>query len=106
VRDTWPSLFLSTDENSGEAVLPDMPLEAPPVELPPDEALPPDELLGVELEELPPEALPPELLLPEVALGDLSLELEDDDWASALPAMRNSAAAVTVPMVLNIRNAS
>jgi hypothetical protein len=86
---------LSTDENSGEAVLPDMPLEA----------LPPDELLGVELEELPPEALPPELL-PEVALGDLSLELEDDDWASALPAMRNSAAAVTVPMVLNIRNAS
>lgn len=86
-RDTWPSLFVSTDEKLGVDAL----------EAPLDE-------LGEEELEAPPEALPEDLL--SVALG---LELEPDAplepeapvlCASATLASANRAAAVAVPTTL------
>jgi hypothetical protein len=103
-RDTWPSLFLSTDEKLGvdalEAPLDELgedELEAPPVALG-------DEVLGEEELDAPPEALPEDLL--SVALG---LELEPDAplepeapglCASATLASANRAAAVALPTTL------
>lgn len=107
VRDTWPSLFVSTDEKSGAEPL--APLEA----LPGDE----EELLLGE-DELPLEALPPleelPLDMPEeplelpVALGeDLSLPeapVEDEPELCAMETLASakSAAAVAVPTYFSI----
>jgi hypothetical protein len=97
LRDTWPSLFVSTELKLGaeaeappEASAPlDMP-ELPPLEAPPDA---PDELL--------PDA--PDELLP-VALGedeDLSLLLDEELCAIDTLASANSAAAVAVVINFN-----
>ena len=108
-RDTWPSLFLSTDEKLGVDAL-DAPLdelgddelEEPPAAL--GEEVLGEEVLGEDELEAPPEALPEDLL--SVALG---LELEPDAplepeapelCASATLASANSAAAVAVPTTL------
>ena len=109
VRDTCPSLLVSTLEKLGalvlappDALLPplDMPLpDAPPLEAPPLEAPPLD---------APPLDMPddPLLLLP-VALGDLSLlpeaPLEEPELcANEALAIANKAAAVAVPITFNI----
>lgn len=86
-RDTWPSLFLSTDENSGAVVAAPlgMPLALPPAE----------ELDGVSDEPL---ELP-------VALGELpEAPLDDEPEVCAMEtlARAKSAAAVAVPTSFNI----
>jgi hypothetical protein len=103
-RETWPSLFVSTDEKLGAEELellepPDRPpLEPPEVALPPDAALPPEddepEADGVlELEPLEPDAA-----------GDE--ELEDDGVLELEPAEPEAAGAdddddLSAPLLLD-----
>jgi hypothetical protein len=128
VRDTCPSLLVSTVEKLGALVLappdallppldmplPEEPLEAPPLEAPPLEAPPLDAppLDAPPLDAPPLDAPPldmpddPLLLLP-VALGDLSLlpeaPLEEPELcANEALAIANKAAAVAVPITFNI----
>lgn len=103
VRDTCPSLLVSTLEKLGalllappDALLPplDMPLpDEPPLEAPPLEA--------------PPLDMPDDPLLLPVAPGDLSLlpeaPLEEPELcANEALAIANKAAAVAVPITFNI----
>jgi len=128
-RETWPSLFVSTDEKLGAEELellepPDRPpLEPPEVALPPDAALPPEddepEADGVlELEPLEPDAagdeeleddgvLELEPLEPEAAGADddddlsAPLLLDEELCDRATPDSANNAAAVAALRTLS-----
>jgi hypothetical protein len=118
-RDTWPSLFLSTEEKLGvEALLlePDVPLE-PLVLEPPEAALPDDLEVSDEPDELLPDAAgaddepeEPDELLPDAAgedvddepLPDAAGEDEDEELcATATLDSANSAAAVAALRTLS-----
>jgi hypothetical protein len=107
-RETWPSLFVSTDEKLGleELELPDIPPLDPEVALPPDAALPPEDDAPLEPEAAGDEELEDDGVLeleplePEAAGedddDDLSapLVLDEELCASVTPDSANSAAAV------------
>ena len=117
-RDTWPSLFLSTEEKLGldELLLePDIPLE-PLVLEPPEAALPDDLEVSDEPDELLPDAAgedeepdEPDELLPDAAgededelLPDAAGEDEDEELcATATLDSANSAAAVAALRTLS-----
>jgi hypothetical protein len=118
-RDTWPSLFLSTEEKLGldELLLePDMPPLEPLLLEPPDAALPEDLEVSDEPDELLPDAAgedeepeEPDELLPDAA-GEDEDELppdaagEDEDeelCATATLDSANSAAAVAALRTLS-----
>jgi hypothetical protein len=105
-RDTWPSLFLSTEEKSGldELLLePDMPpleplLLEPPLLEPPDAALPED----LEVSDEPDELLPDAAGEDEDELPDAAGEDEDEELcATATLDSANSAAAVAALRTLS-----
>ena len=105
-RDTWPSLFLSTEEKSGldELLLePDIPPLEPPLEPvllePPDAALPEDLEVSDEPDELLPDAAgeDEDELLPDAAGEDEDEEL----CATATLDSANSAAAVAALRTLS-----
>jgi hypothetical protein len=117
-RDTWPSLFLSTEEKLGvEALLlePDIPPLEPLVLEPPEAALPDDLEVSDEPDELLPEAAgeddepdEPEELLPDAAGEDDELppdaagEDEDEELcATATLDSANNAAAVAALRTLS-----
>jgi hypothetical protein len=98
VRDTLPSLLVSTDEKLGDD---ELLLELDGLLLEPDAALPPedDESLDV-----PEEPLEPELPDADGVVEDLSLELDELLCAMATPESANSAAAVAAvnTLIFNI----
>jgi hypothetical protein len=98
-RDTWPSLFLSTEEKLGVEVLePDAPLE-PLVLEPPEAALPDDLEVSDEPDELLPDAAgedEDEEPLPEAAGVD-----DEELCATATLDSANSAAAVAALRTLS-----
>lgn len=101
-RDTWPSLFLSTEEKSGldELLLePDIPPLEPLLLEPPDAALPEDLEVSDEPDELLPDAAgeDEDELLPDAAGEDEDEEL----CATATLDSANSAAAVAALRTLS-----
>jgi hypothetical protein len=99
-RDTWPSLFLSTEEKLGVEVLePDAPLE-PLVLEPPEAALPDDLEVSDEPDELLPDAAGEDV--DDEPLPDAAGEDEDEELcATATLDSANSAAAVAALRTLS-----
>lgn len=101
-RDTWPSLFLSTDEKLGVEELllePDVPLAEPLVLEPPEAALPDDLEVSEEPDELPDAAGEDE---DDEPLPDAAGEDEDEELcATATLDSANSAAAVAALRTLS-----
>lgn len=100
-RDTWPSLFLSTEEKLGSDELllePDMPPLEPLLLEPPDAALPEDLEVSDEPDELLPDAAGEDEDEPPDAAG----EDEDEELcATATLDSANSAAAVAALRTLS-----
>ena len=99
MRDTLPSLLVSTDEKLGSD---ELLLELEGLLLEPDAALPPEDDEPLDMPEEP--LLEPELPDADGVVEDLSLELDELLCARATPESANSAAAVAAvnTLIFNI----